>query len=252
MLGGGTAREEGGRARADGQAVGEDQPRAGIEGRHAVSQARGADRVARAAALQPGRLRMHDLYRQQRAGRGGDRRRDQAGQPGRVRDSERQSQFRGAHQSGRALQLPRVAAAGGRIRDRRHDGFRRRASAARHRLRRAGRSFCATSGRRRRKSRRRSTGSIHAAMFKSEYGQVFDGDERWQSLAGARGQPVPLGGGFAVREGAAVFRRRDGEGRRRSATSAARARWRCSATASRPITFRRPARSRPTVRRENI
>jgi aconitate hydratase A / 2-methylisocitrate dehydratase len=27
------------------------------------------------------------------------------------------------------------------------------------------------------------SGSVHAAMFKSEYGQVFDGDERWKSLA---------------------------------------------------------------------
>ncbi len=26
-------------------------------------------------------------------------------------------------------------------------------------------------------------GSVHAAMFKSEYGQVFEGDERWKSLA---------------------------------------------------------------------
>ena len=26
------------------------------------------------------------------------------------------------------------------------------------------------------------TGSVHASMFKSEYGQVFDGDERWKSL----------------------------------------------------------------------
>ena len=26
------------------------------------------------------------------------------------------------------------------------------------------------------------TGSVHAAMFKSEYGQVFEGDERWKSL----------------------------------------------------------------------
>ena len=89
------------------------------------------------AALQPGRLRLHDLYRQQRAGRGGDRGRDQAGQFGRVRDSQRQSQFRRAHQSRRALQLPGVAAAGRCLRDCRHDGYRRRASAARHRIRRA-------------------------------------------------------------------------------------------------------------------
>ena len=33
-------------------------------------------------------------------------------------------------------------------------------------------------------------GSVHAAMFKSEYGQVFDGDERWKSLA------VPEGAQF--------------------------------------------------------
>ena len=26
------------------------------------------------------------------------------------------------------------------------------------------------------------TGSVHAEMFKSEYGQVFEGDERWKSL----------------------------------------------------------------------
>ena len=137
MLAAGILAQEGGRARADGQAVGEDQPRARLEGRHAVPEARGADGVAREAALQPGRLRMHDLYRQQRADCGGDRRRGQAGQPGGVRDTERQSQFRGAHQSRRALQLPGVAAAGGRIRDCGHDGYRRRASAARHRLRRA-------------------------------------------------------------------------------------------------------------------
>ena len=37
------------------------------------------------------------------------------------------------------------------------------------------------------------TGSVHAEMFKSEYGQVFEGDERWKSLQGSRGQPVPLG-----------------------------------------------------------
>ena len=74
--------------------------------------------------FQSGRLRLHDLYRQQRPDAGSDRGRGQAGQPGGMRGAERQSQLRGAHQPGRALQLSRLAAAGGRVRDRGHDGYR--------------------------------------------------------------------------------------------------------------------------------
>jgi len=58
------------------------------------------------------------------------------------------------------------------------------------------------------------TGSVHAEMFKSEYGQVFEGDGAMEELASARGQHVSLGGGFAVREGAAVFRWRHRQGGR--------------------------------------
>ncbi len=58
------------------------------------------------------------------------------------------------------------------------------------------------------------TGSVHASMFKSEYGQVFEGDERWKSLQVPEGNLFRWARGFAVREGAAVFRRRDGQGRR--------------------------------------
>ena len=124
------AGEKGGRARAQRQAVGQDQPRARIESGHRLSQARRPHRVSRSAALQSGRLRLHDLYRQQRPDGRSDRGRGQAGQSGRMRGAERQSQFRGPHQSGRALQLSRLAAAGGRLRDRRHDGFRSRARSA--------------------------------------------------------------------------------------------------------------------------
>ena len=109
---------------AHGQAVGQDQPRAGLQGRDGVPQARRPDDVSRSAAFQPGRLRLHDLYRQQRAGGGTDRGRGQERQPGGRRDPQRESQFRGPHQPGRALQLPRLAAAGGRLRDRGHDGYR--------------------------------------------------------------------------------------------------------------------------------
>ncbi len=89
--------------------------------------------------------------------------------------------FEGRINPGRALQLPRVAAAGGRVRDCGHDGYRRRASAARHRIRRAPvylRDIWPSPE----EVADAVSGSVHASMFKSEYGQVFEGDERWQSL----------------------------------------------------------------------
>ena len=50
------------------QAVGEDQPRARLEGRHRVpAKAPGLDAYLDAARLQPRRLRLHDLHRQQRS-----------------------------------------------------------------------------------------------------------------------------------------------------------------------------------------
>ena len=141
------AREESRRARAHGQAVGQDQPRAGLESRHAVSQARRVDGVSGATAVQSGRLRMHHLYRQQRPDRRGNRGGGQAGQSGRLRGVERQSQFRGPYQSGGALQLSRLAAAGGRLRDRGHDGYRSRPRAAGHRHERQAGLSCTISGR---------------------------------------------------------------------------------------------------------
>ncbi len=37
-------------------------------------------------------------------------------------------------------------------------------------------------------------GAVDSAMFKAEYGSVFEGDERWRGPQGSRGRPVPLGG----------------------------------------------------------
>ena len=54
--------------------------------------------------------------------------------------------------------------------------------AARHRSRRAIRFTCATSGRRPQEVAAAVAGSIDSAMFRNEYGQVFDGDERWRGL----------------------------------------------------------------------
>ena len=69
------AREEGGGARPDAQAVGEDEPGARVEGRDRVpAQGRASTAVSRSARVQPGRLRLHDVHRQQRPAARRDRR----------------------------------------------------------------------------------------------------------------------------------------------------------------------------------
>ena len=122
MIGAGLLAKKGRRARAHAPAVGEDEPRAGIEGRDRLPRQGRADAVSRHARLQPGRLRLHDLHRQQRpaARRGlGDR---CGKKSGRLLGIERQPQFRGTYPVAGARELSRVAAAGRRVCARRtHD-----------------------------------------------------------------------------------------------------------------------------------
>ena len=122
-------------ARAEGQAVGEDEPRARIARRHRVLQGGGAARVPRRARVQRRRLRLHDLHRQQRAAArtGVDDRQGQ--EPGRRVGAERQPQLRGADPVAGARQLPRVAAARRRLRACRADADRHDDRAARRRTR---------------------------------------------------------------------------------------------------------------------
>ena len=47
----------------------------------------------------------------------------------------------------------------------------------------ASRSICATSGRARRRSAAIRSAAIDSEMFRTEYGQVFEGDDLWRSLA---------------------------------------------------------------------
>ena len=49
------------------EALGEDEPRAGLESRHGLSRSRGPRKVSRTLGLQSGRLRLHDVHRQQRS-----------------------------------------------------------------------------------------------------------------------------------------------------------------------------------------
>ena len=100
-------------------------------------QGRGPARVSRRARLQPRRLRLHDLHRQQRSAArpvSDDR---QGQEPRRRVGAERQPQLRRPHPVAGARELPRVAAARRRLRARRPDEDRPDDRAARHGSRRA-------------------------------------------------------------------------------------------------------------------
>ena len=83
----------------------------GLEGRHGVPRARGADRAARAARLLARRLRLHDLHRQLGPAAGGDLARDRRARPDRVLGAVGQPQLRGAHPPRGQDELPRQPAA---------------------------------------------------------------------------------------------------------------------------------------------
>ena len=93
--------------------------------------------LPREARLPPGRLRLHHLHRQLRPAARRDLRGGQRERPHRRLGAVRQPQLRGPHQPRRQDELPRLAAAGGRLRPRRHDGLRLRDRAARQGHRRA-------------------------------------------------------------------------------------------------------------------
>ena len=118
------AGQEGRREGPAAQAVGQDHAGPGLEGRLGLLRAGRPDAVPRQARLQPRRLRLHDLHRQLRPA-------DPRGQPGRQRQRPRrrlgavgQPQLRGPDQPRRQDELPRVAAAGRRLRAGRLDGRR--------------------------------------------------------------------------------------------------------------------------------
>ena len=73
---------------------------------------------------------------------------------------------------------------------------------------------------------------------------VFTGDAHWRALARSRRRSLRVGRQIHLHQESAVLRRNAGKARRRFPICAGCARWRCSATASPPITFRPPARFR--------
>ena len=85
------------------------------------------------------------------------------------------------------------------------------------------------------------------ACSRTQYADVFEGDEQWQRPRRSRRRALRVGRSFDVREESAVLRGHDDDAARRQADRRrARARA-CSATRSRPITSRPPARFPPRV-----
>ena len=112
-----SGREEGGRARPEAQAVGEDQPRARLEGRHRLSAAAPASTPI---STQLG-FNLVGYGCTTCIGNSGPlpdevSARDRVAQSGRRVGAERQPQLRRPHSAAGARELPRVAAAGRRLR----------------------------------------------------------------------------------------------------------------------------------------
>ena len=185
---GGPAREERRRARPQAPALGEVEPGARLEGRDRVLRPRRPQPVPRRARLRRRRLRLHDLHRELGAAPAGDLCRGGRGRARRLLGPLRQPQLRGAHPSGGEGQLPRLAAARGRVRPRRADGPRsheRPARPGRGRQRRLPQPMC---GRAPEEVQETIASALEQEMFTRTYADVFTGDERWRELDTPEGE----------------------------------------------------------------
>ena len=86
-------------------------------------------------------------------------------------------------------QLPRLAAAGRRLRARRHDRHRPRDRAARHGQRRRSRSTSRDIWPTQAEVAAASSAAIDAEMFRAAYGNVFDGNPTWNAIPVAGRRP---------------------------------------------------------------
>ena len=236
---------QGGRAGAAAQAVGEDLARPRLDRGHRVPRARGPRRGPRQARLQPRRLRVHDLHRQLGAAAGGDLRGGERERPGRLRGALGQPQLRGPDQPGRAQQLPGLAAALRRLRARRPHGHRpAQRPARRGRGRQPGPPRRHLADARRRSSGRSTTRCARrcssAATPTCSPATTAGASSRRPRATATRGPTRPT---CASRRSSRAWT----PSRRRSSRSRAPGCSPCSATASRPTTSRRPARSRGTA-----
>ena len=207
--------------------------------------------AARQAGLQPGRLWLHHLHRQFRPAARCDRRRHHRGRSDRLRGAFGQPQFRRPRPSAGPRQLSRLAHAGGGLCAGRLDedgsdegagGQRQEGQAGLSR----GHLAQQSRDRRNRQSVSSSRRAFTSATPMSSPATPLEEDRRLP-----RARPIS-GIGVHLCEEPALFRRHAGRARGADGNRKARACWRCSATASPPITSRPPATSRKTARPGNI
>ena len=173
------------------EALGEDLARARLPGGRAeyLEKRRPAE-APRRARLQPRRLRLHHLHRQFRPAAGGDLEGDQRQRPRRRRRALGQPQLRGPREPGRAGELPRLAAAGRRLRAGRLDADRPHHRAARHGRGRPARlpegHLALDAGDRRSSSRR----NITSTLFKSPLRRRLRGRRALEGRRGHRGRDL--------------------------------------------------------------
>ena len=216
------AREEGRRARPDAQAVGEDEPRARARrssptickrGRPDAVPRRSSASISSATAARPASATAVRCPSRCRGDRRGQ-------EPGRRVGAERQPQLRRPHPVSRCA----------RTTSRRRRSSSPTRSPARWTIdltteplgdgtRRRSRSTCATSGRPSARSRRRCCSAVTPEMFREQYADVFDGDERWQHAAGADGRPLRVGRRLDLHPQPAVLRGHDAGAGAADATS---------------------------------
>ncbi len=191
--------------RPDGPSHGQDEPGAGLARGHRVPARSRFDGPPREARVRPGRLRLHDLHRQQRTARCADRGRDR-GERSRGRGRALgQPQLRRPHPPAGASQLPRIAPAGRGLCPGRHRGHRPHHSAARRRFGRTaglhGRALAFGRG----GQGDRGLGGQRRAIP----GRVRVGLRGWARVEGpgrADRRPLPLGCRFHLRGPAALLR----------------------------------------------
>ena len=247
MIGAGAAGQEGRREGPDPQAVGQDDARARLEGRHRLLRAVRPDAVPRQARLQPRRLRLHHLHRQLRPAdpRGQRRPSTRATSPSSpVLSGNRNFEGRiNPDVKMNYLASPPLVVAYALAGSMDIDMLRR---AARHRHRRQrrlpARHLAAPTGDRGRHRDRRSTARCSA----DDYADVFAGDERWQALPTPDGRHVRVGRRLHLRPQAPVLRRHAGRARAGRPTSPAPGCCQARRLRHHRPHLARPARSRRT------
>ena len=217
------------RARADQQAVGEDDAGPRVQGRHGLLREGRAHPVPGEARLLPGRLRLHDLHRQLRPAARAGQQGGQRGRPRRRLGALGQPQLRGPDQPRRQDELPGLpplviayALAGSMDVDLNNDPLGQDPD--------GNDVFLHDIWPSPQEVQRVIDHAVSAEMFSKDYADVFAGTEQWQNL------PTPTGDTFEwdpqstyVRQ-SPVLRRACRPSRPRSRTSPAPAPSRCSAT----------------------